>query len=187
MRHPLGLGCLTRESVLASIWFAKNAPHRIINVGGGKIRVGGSCPKYPPQISPVSPRFSPVSPPFFLRFSPFSPVFPRFSPFFPVFPCYWEPNADWVREPWTPGWGASTFCTSIWTPTPPPPLPPSIRSISDISHILLYTLQKKHATPDIRLYTQSCHGPVRTLFFGLILCLVPMIPCETMLYWPSPN
>ena len=31
------------------------------------------------------------------------------------------------------------------------------------------------------------HGPVRTLFFGLILCLVPMTPCETMLYWPSPN
>ena len=71
--------------------------------------------------------------------------------------------------------------------TNPPPLPPSIRSISDTSHILLYTLQKQHATPNIRLYTQSCHGPVRTLFFGLILCLVPMTPCETMLYWPSPN
>ena len=28
------------------------------------------------------------------------------------------------------------------------------------------------------------HGPVRTLFLGLILCLVPMTPCETMLYWP---
>ena len=24
-------------------------------------------------------------------------------------------------------------------------------------------------------------------FLGLILCLVPMTPCETMLYWPSPN
>ena len=22
---------------------------------------------------------------------------------------------------------------------------------------------------------------------GLILCLVPMTPCETVLYWPSPN
>ena len=31
------------------------------------------------------------------------------------------------------------------------------------------------------------HGPVRTLFLGLILCLVPMTPCETVLYWPSPN
>ena len=28
------------------------------------------------------------------------------------------------------------------------------------------------------------HGPVRTLFLSLILCLVPMTPCETMLYWP---
>ena len=27
------------------------------------------------------------------------------------------------------------------------------------------------------------HGPVRALFLGLILCLVPMTPCETMLYW----
>ena len=27
-------------------------------------------------------------------------------------------------------------------------------------------------------------GPVRTLFLGLILCLSPMTPCETMLYWP---
>ena len=44
-----------------------------------------------------------------------------------------------------------------------------------------------HQTSDIRPYTQSCHGPVRTLFLGLILCLVPMTPCETMLYWPSPN
>ena len=29
--------------------------------------------------------------------------------------------------------------------------------------------------------------PVRTLFLGLILSLVPMTTCETMLYWPSPN
>ena len=64
--------------------------------------------------------------------------------------------------------------------TSPPPLPPSIISISDISHILLYTLQKQHATSDIGRYTQSCHGPVRILFLGLILCLVPMTPCETM-------
>ena len=28
------------------------------------------------------------------------------------------------------------------------------------------------------------HGPVRTLFLSLVLCLVPMTPCETMLYWP---
>ena len=30
------------------------------------------------------------------------------------------------------------------------------------------------------------HGHVRTLFLGIILSLVPMTPCETMLYWPSP-
>ena len=71
--------------------------------------------------------------------------------------------------------------------TNPPPLPPSIRSISDISDILLYTLQNQHATSDIRLYTQTCHGPIRTLFLGLISCLVRMTPCETMLHWPSPN
>ena len=28
------------------------------------------------------------------------------------------------------------------------------------------------------------HSPVRTLFLSLILCLVPMTPCETMLYCP---
>ena len=92
MRHPLGLGCLTRESALASIWFAKNAPHRIINVGGVKFGWVGLVQNTPP------PRF----PPFFPVFPPFFPVFPRFSPFSPVFPCYWEPNADWVWEPWTP-------------------------------------------------------------------------------------
>ena len=31
------------------------------------------------------------------------------------------------------------------------------------------------------------HGPVRTLFLSLILCLVPMTPYETMLYWPHTN
>ena len=31
------------------------------------------------------------------------------------------------------------------------------------------------------------HGPVRTLFLSLIFCLVPMTPCETMLYWPHTN
>ena len=36
------------------------------------------------------------------------------------------------------------------------------------------------------------HGPVRTLFLGLILCFVPMTPCDTMLYcmllhWPHPS
>ena len=41
--HPLGLGCL--ESTLASMWFTKNAPHRIIRGGGSgwvKSQVGGS-------------------------------------------------------------------------------------------------------------------------------------------------
>ena len=31
------------------------------------------------------------------------------------------------------------------------------------------------------------HGLVTTLFLGVNLSLVPMTPCETMLYWPSPN
>ena len=31
------------------------------------------------------------------------------------------------------------------------------------------------------------HGPVTTRFLGLMVCLVPMTPGETMLYWPSPN
>ena len=31
------------------------------------------------------------------------------------------------------------------------------------------------------------HGPVTRLFLGLFLCLVPMTPCDTMLYWLSPN
>ena len=35
--------------------------------------------------------------------------------------------------------------------------------------------------------TSVGHGPVTTLFLGLILSLVPMSACETMLYWPSPN
>ena len=28
-----------------------------------------------------------------------------------------------------------------------------------------------------------CHGPLRTLFLSLPLCLFPMTPCETMLHW----
>ena len=63
--------------------------------------------------------------------------------------------------------------------TNPPPL---FLQASD-----LYQNNMPHQTSGIRLYTQSCHGPIRTLFLGLILCLVPMTPCETMLYWPSPN
>ena len=35
--------------------------------------------------------------------------------------------------------------------------------------------------------TNVGHGLVRTLFLGLILCLVPMTPCENVLYWQSPN
>ena len=54
------------------------------------------------------------------------------------------------------------------------PFPASIGSISNILHILLYTLQKQHATSDIILYTQSCNSPVTTLFLGLILWPVPM-------------
>ena len=35
--------------------------------------------------------------------------------------------------------------------------------------------------------TNVGHGTARTLFLGLIVCLVPMTPCDTMLYWLSPN
>ena len=31
------------------------------------------------------------------------------------------------------------------------------------------------------------HGPIKTLLLGLILCLMPMTPCETMLYWLKPD
>ena len=36
------------------------------------------------------------------------------------------------------------------------------------------------------------HGPIKTLLFGLMLCLVPMTLCDTMLYcmllcWPHPS
>ena len=110
--------------------------------------------------------------------------------------CLWGPIGTY-GDLWGPmgtyGVGGINFLHTHFD-TNPPPLPPSIRPMSDMSHILLYTLQKQHATSDIRhqtsdirLYTQSCHGPVRILFFGLILCLVPMTPCETMLCWPSPN
>ena len=27
-------------------------------------------------------------------------------------------------------------------------------------------------------------APIKTLFLGLILCLLPLTPCQTMLYWP---
>ena len=49
----------------------------------------------------------------------------------------------------TYGVGGINFLHTHFDNTPPP-LPPSIRSILDISHILLYTLQNKHATSDIR-------------------------------------
>ena len=40
--------------------------------------------------------------------------------------------------------------------------------------------------------TNVGHSPVTTLFLSLILCLVPMTPCDTMLccmllYWSHPN
>ena len=64
----------------------------------------------------------------------------------------WGPMGT-SRGLWGPmRWGASTFCTPILTPTPPP-LPQSIRCISHTSHILLYTLQKQHAISDIRHHT----------------------------------
>ena len=35
--------------------------------------------------------------------------------------------------------------------------------------------------------TNAGHGPVKILFLSLILFLVPITPCDTMLYWPGPN
>ena len=78
--------------------------------------------------------------------------------------------------------------------TNPPPLPPSIRSISDISHILSYTLQKQHAASDIRhktLYTilpWPCHdsflGPdfVSSANLHVKLCYIGRVPTN---WWPS--
>ena len=70
----------------------KCSPQNYKRGGGGKSQVGGFCPNKKNNPPPIFPPFFPVFPPFFLRFSPFFPVFPRFR----------EPNADWVREPWTP-------------------------------------------------------------------------------------
>ena len=36
-------------------------------------------------------------------------------------------------------------------------------------------------------HTDGGHGLFTTLFLGLILFSVPITPCDTMLYWPSPN
>ena len=35
--------------------------------------------------------------------------------------------------------------------------------------------------------TNVGHGPVKTPFLTLILFLVPMTPCDTILYWLSSN
>ena len=125
--HKMENGCLPR--LLPSVSGMPNPGERLgFNLvckkcspqnykrGGGQKSGGWVLSKIPPppQISPFSPVFPPFSPRFpsvFPRFSPFFPVFPRFSPFFPVFPCYREPNADWVREPWTPVcvWSVSQF------------------------------------------------------------------------------
>ena len=82
---PFGVGMPNPGERLGFNLVCKKCSPQNYKRGGGKIRVGGSCPKYPPQISPVSPRFPPVFPPFFLRFPS---VFPRFPPFFPVFPRF---------------------------------------------------------------------------------------------------
>ena len=52
--------------------------------------------------------------------------------------------------------GGINFLHTNFDTNPPPLFPPSIRPISDISHISLYTLQTQHATLDMRhqtLYT----------------------------------
>ena len=61
----------------------------------------------------------------------------------------------------TYGVGGINFLHTHFDTNPPPPFPPSIRSISDISHILLSTLQKQHAISDIghqTLCTILWHG-----------------------------
>ena len=85
---PFGAGMPNPGERLGFNLVCKKCSPQIYKRGGGEIRVGGSCPKYPP---PRFPPFFPVFPPFFprfslffLRFSPFFPVFPRFSPFFPA-------------------------------------------------------------------------------------------------------
>ena len=35
--------------------------------------------------------------------------------------------------------------------------------------------------------TNVGYGPVKTRFLSLLLFLVPITPCDTMLYWLSPN
>ena len=71
----------------------------------------------------------------------------------------------------------------------PPAFPRAIGSIPDMSHMLLYTFQKQHAPSDIRLQTlyTLVPWPCQDFFFALILCLVPVTPCETMLCWPRPH
>ena len=113
---PFGAGMPNPGERLGFNLVCKKGSPQNYKRGGGKIRVGGSCPKYPPPPDfPRFPRFPPVFPPFSPVFPPFFPVLPRFPPFFPVFPCYWEPNADWVWEPWTPAFGRGPIKTCMPT------------------------------------------------------------------------
>ena len=96
-------------------------------------------------------------------------------------------------------WGPMGACGDLWggginfLHTHFDTKPPSFLQASDLyqTYHTSCCIHRKnnmpHQTSDIRLYTQSCQGPIRTLFLGLIVCLVPMTPCETMLYWPSLN
>ena len=68
------------------------------------------------------------------------------------------------------GWGGINFLyTHFDTNPPPPPLSPSIRSISNISHLLLWTLQKQHAISDIRHHTLYT---ILTRHTAWVMCLV---------------
>ena len=68
--------------------------------------------------------------------------------FFPAFPCWLDLSQ--------PRYFFIFFLGGfLHTHFDPPPLPPSIRPISDISLILLYTLQTQHATSDIRHQTSD--------------------------------
>ena len=97
---PFGAGMPNPGERLGFNLVCKKCSPQNYKRGGGGDSGWWVLSQIPPP--PFSPRFSPFFPRFPPSFPRFPSVFPRFSPFFPAFPCYREPNADWVREPWTP-------------------------------------------------------------------------------------
>ena len=58
---------------------------------------------------------------------------------------------------------------------------------TNVGHGLVMTLFLSLILLPVQAQWMLAMALVRTLFLGLILRLVPMTPCDTMLYWPSPN